>query len=767
MIPDRPSPHLVTVGLLDGATRAGRVVRFAPREPDLLLEVGGAEGRPTKIPVPAERISFVAFHRPALGGSKRCDRDRVVRKIHLPGGGSMLVEAGLPSYQQALGFYAVPHDPASPFEEIFFYAHGVNRVEDPELLGSMLVADGVLAPHDLERGLRTLSARRSVPVGQILLEQTSLDAASLDDALALQDRDSGKLGEISIQEGHARPAEIDAALDEQRRRAGARLGDVLVEMKAVSEKELAITLARKFSLPFVDLDERHINALALQQVDARLVARLRALPIDVDDHTLTVAICDPLATAATDQLRAVTRRQIREVVVTASQLHARLEQLLDEQVSKSLPGFDRILEELGGEQRTMELTNAARAVEVRENDSAVIKLANQIIMDAYAAGASDIHVEPNGRERTTTIRFRVDGDCIAHQEIPSAYRRPLVARLKIMAKLDISERRKPQDGKIRLIAQHKEIELRVATIPTVNDNEDVVLRVLAGSKPMPLDRIGLSERNLAALLRIIALPHGLILCVGPTGSGKTTTLHSILGALNTVDTKIWTVEDPVEITQPGLRQVQVNERTGVTFATALRAFLRADPDVIMVGEMRDEETARIAVEASLTGHVVFSTLHTNSAPETVNRLLDIGLEPFGFGDALLGVLAQRLVRGLCPSCRAPYEGSHLDREALACFYGEAELLARAGPGPGVTLYRATGCQACAGTGYKGRLALHELLVNDDATRALIQRRAPADEIRRAASAAGMKTIVQDGVEKALAGLIDLRQVTSVAARAAA
>ena len=764
MIPDRLTPHLVTVGLLDGTTRVGRVARFAPRDPDLIIEVGSGDARPTRVPLPAERVSFVAFQRPSLGGAKRLDRDRVVRKIHLPGGGSLLVEASVGAFQQPLGFYAVPHDPASPFDELFFYAHGVNRVEDPELLGSMLVADGVLAPGDLERGLLTLNARRSEPVGQILLEQESVDRGGLEDALAIQDRDSGKLGEILVQEGLSRPAEIEAALSEQQRRASTRLGDVLVEMKAVSEKELAVTLARKFSLPFVDLDERTINPLALQQVDPRIVARLNALPIDLDDHSLTVAISDPLATEATDQLRAVTRRQIREVVVARSQLKARLDQLLDEQVSKSLPGFDRILQQLGGEQKSLEHTNAARPVEVQENDSAVIKLANQIIMDAYAAGASDIHLEPNGRERGTTIRFRVDGDCIAYREIPAEYRRPLVARLKIMAKLDISERRKPQDGKIRLHAQHKLIELRVATIPTVNDNEDVVLRVLAGSKPMPIERIGLSEHNLGALKRLIALPHGLILCVGPTGSGKTTTLHSILGALNTVDTKIWTVEDPVEITQPGLRQVQMNEKTGLTFAAALRSFLRADPDVIMVGEMRDEETARIAIEASLTGHMVFSTLHTNSAPETVNRLLDIGLEPFGFGDALLGVLAQRLVRGLCPSCRAPFEASRLDREALAGYYGEAELAARVGQGP-ITLYRGAGCAACSGSGYKGRLALHELLVNDDATRALIQRRAPADQIRKSAAAAGMMTMVQDGVEKALAGTIDLRQVTSVAARA--
>jgi type II secretory ATPase GspE/PulE/Tfp pilus assembly ATPase PilB-like protein len=327
----------------------------------------------------------------------------------------------------------------------------------------------------------------------------------------------------------------------------------------------------------------------------------------------------------------------------------------------------------------------------------------------------------------------------------------------------VTEKRKPQDGKIRFRVGERQIELRVATIPTANGNEDVVMRILAASKPLPLEQMGLSPRNLAELRRIITSPHGLILCVGPTGSGKTTTLHSALGAINTVDMKIWTAEDPVEITQQGLRQVQVNPKIGFNFAAAMRAFLRADPDVIMVGEMRDQETASTAIEASLTGHLVLSTLHTNSAPETVTRLIDMGLDPFSFADALLGVIAQRLARGLCKQCREPYTASETELQDLALSYGPElfpELLQRQDTSE-LRLWRAVGCNACNKSGYKGRVAIHELLVTDAGLKSAIQRKAPVDEIRRRAIEGGMTTLLQDGVEKILLGQTDQKQVLAV------
>jgi type II secretory ATPase GspE/PulE/Tfp pilus assembly ATPase PilB-like protein len=400
---------------------------------------------------------------------------------------------------------------------------------------------------------------------------------------------------------------------------------------------------------------------------------------------------------------------------------------------------------------------------VDENDSAIVRLANQIISDAYKAGVSDIHVEPYGEKRETVVRFRVDGSCHEYNKIPAAYRRALVSRYKIMARLDIAERRKPQDGKIKYMVGTKEIELRVATIPTSGFNEDVVMRILAASEPIPIDKLNMSERNLREIKKVAEKPYGIIMCVGPTGSGKTTTLHSVLGYINTPERKIWTAEDPVEITQYGLRQVQVQAKIGFTFAAAMRAFLRADPDVIMVGEMRDKETAETGIEASLTGHLVFSTLHTNSAVETVTRLLEMGMDPFNFADAMLGVLAQRLCKTICKECKETYHASREEFDELATAYG-VEAFEKLGYkyDDNFLLSRGKGCDICKNTGMKGRTGLHELLIASDRLKRTIQKRATAEELLKIALEEGMTTLVQDGVVKVIKGYTTFKQVKAVA-----
>src|SRR6185437_6119863 len=360
--------------------------------------------------------------------------------------------------------------------------------------------------------------------------------------------------------------------------------------------------------------------------------------------------------------------------------------------------------------------------------------------------------------------FRVDGDCFEYMKIPQSYRRAIVSRLKIMASLDIAERRKPQDGKIKFkLSETKEIELRVATLPTAGYNEDVVMRILAASEPLPLDKMGFSERNLKVLKEISEKPYGIILCVGPTGSGKTTTLHSVLGNINTPDIKIWTAEDPVEITQYGLRQVQVQPKIGLTFANAMRAFLRADPDVIMVGEMRDKETADTGIEASLTGHLVMSTLHTNSAVETVTRLLDMGCDSFNFADAMLGVLAMRLCKRICSHCKEMYHPTQQEYDELVQGYG-ARYWEKLGVTytEDLTLCRGRGCEICNHSGFKGRVALHELLVGSEEIKNLIQAKARTAEILSVAMRDGMVTLLQNGIQKVLKGLTTYRQVRAVA-----
>jgi type II secretory ATPase GspE/PulE/Tfp pilus assembly ATPase PilB-like protein len=743
-LPHSPSPsteRAATVQLLTGEAHEGKIHRFDPAATELLVEIGSARRR-----MVCERVATITFAGPSapLTAATRC-------KITLTTGTTLTVDTVLEARSRT-GFFARLPDA----REIFIYDHAVRSKERAQPLGAMLVADGIATAATVSRALEVQGAARKQTIGEILVARRLADPFTIQAAVSAQARKNQRLGDVLVEAGLVRREDIERAVNEQKRRRGRRLGAVLFELGLAKEEQISQTIAKKFCMPFVDLTEIEVNRDALREVPEALIEKHGFYPLDTDERTLTIAISDPLDTSAAEVLRFHTKKRIVEVVVTPSQLRAQVERRAEDVVQDGASReMEDLLEQLGAEQ-VNHREDPDKERHLSESNSAVIKLTNRIVLDAILRGASDIHIETNGAERSSVVRFRVDGDCVPYQEVPPAYRRSIVARLKIMADLDISERRKPQDGKIRFRLPDQLVELRVATMPTVNDNEDVVLRVLANAKPKPLEKLELSARNLGALREIIARPHGLVLCVGPTGSGKTTTLHSVLGAINTPDMKIWTAEDPVEITQPGLRQVQVNARIGLSFAAAMRSFLRADPDVIMVGEMRDVETASTAIEASLTGHLVFSTLHTNSAPETITRLLDMGLDPFSFGDALMGVLAQRLVRAVCTACREPYRASTSEVEALERLYG--------GVMPETDLFRGAGCSVCGGTGYKGRVAIHELLVADDAVRRAVTAKAPAEEIRRLAMSGGMTTLGMDGVEKALRGLTDLRQVLGACSR---
>jgi len=426
-------------------------------------------------------------------------------------------------------------------------------------------------------------------------------------------------------------------------------------------------------------------------------------------------------------------------------------------------GIEEILSVMQEESEEIEEVENA----VDEEDSMVVKLVNKIILDAHARGASDIHIEPFPDKENTQVRTRIDGDCVVYQTIPFSYRNAVVSRIKIMSDLDIAERRKPQDGKIKFKnSDGQDIELRVATLPTQGGVEDVVLRLLDAGEPLPLNKIGFTKRNYDNFTHAISTPYGIVFVCGPTGSGKTTTLHSALKYLNKPETKIWTAEDPVEITQKGLRQVQVKPKIGFDFAAAMRSFLRADPDVIMVGEMRDRETASIGIQASLTGHLVLSTLHTNSAPESITRLLDMGMDPFNFSDAILCVLAQRLARTLCKDCKRPYHPSAEEYTSLVREYGPNSFDENVNIQytDELMLNQPVGCRNCNNKGYRGRMALHELLMGTDEIKLLVQNRAKVDVIRSQAVKDGMMTLKQDGIEKIFAGPLELQQVRKVCIR---
>jgi len=554
-------------------------------------------------------------------------------------------------------------------------------------------------------------------------------------------------------------------------------GEDLLLQQGLRPADLGASLAAFFGVPYAGFQNDRLRIEALHGVLKRdFVLAQGWLPLEDTPAGLQVMCLDPEAVQASRMVRHVFPR-VRHIQYLVATQHD-FAQTVD-QIYGSLGGeesVDRMLADLADAAPEEDGSEASLVSAATDNE--LVKLVNKIVIDAYQQGASDIHIEPQPGKGKTAIRFRIDGSLQPYIEIPAAYRAPLVTRIKIMCDLDISERRKPQDGKIQFRRFGPlDIELRVATVASVGGVEDVVLRLLKGGEPLPLEQLGLSAHNLQRLLPTISKPYGLFYVCGPTGSGKTTTLHSILRQLNTPDTKIWTAEDPVEITQKGLRQVQVNKKAGIDFAMVMRAFLRLDPDVIMVGESRDLETVSMGIEASLTGHLVLSTLHTNSAPESIVRLLDMGMDPFNFADALLGVLAQRLAKKLC-ACREAYVPA--DDELQQCLDDYTQTAAwqqdaqgqrqavlqswreRFGGAEGqLRLYRPVGCDKCQGGGYKGRVGLHELLVADDAIKRHIQSRSRVADLLGACIEEGMRTLMMDGVEKALQGLTDLKQVRLV------
>jgi type II secretory ATPase GspE/PulE/Tfp pilus assembly ATPase PilB-like protein len=577
-----------------------------------------------------------------------------------------------------------------------------------------------------------------------------------------------KFGQL-IDKGVLSEKDLEAAV------SSARVNNVTVEKILIDDfnvprEELGRSLSTFYSAPWFNYDgTQTIPAELKERVSSDIWKKHVAAPVERKPGVLIIAVEDPQDLTKLDGLRAMNLSPRYEFHVGLKhEILAYVAASYGEKVedgSTDSADWSKILDSLGeGEKVEIEDIPSAEP-EIDETDSGIVKLANQLIIEAFNKGASDIHVEPEGPRSPCGIRLRIDGDCQKFMEIPGPHRNALVQRLKIMAKLDISEKRKPQDGKIRFKYSKGTIELRVATIPTANSNEDVVMRILAASKPLPLDKMGFSERNLTAFKTLLSKPYGICLVVGPTGSGKTTTLHSALGFINTEDMKIWTAEDPVEITQKGLRQVQVQPKIDFTFAAAMRSFLRADPDVIMVGEMRDHETAAIGIEASLTGHLVFSTLHTNSAPETITRLLDMNIDPFNFADALLGIMAQRLIRVLCAKCKEGYNPTPEEFEEIIEGYGYEWW-----PTTGITyspelmLYKPKGCTTCGGTGYKGRMGVHELLVGTDELKKAVQKRSPIDELRKMAMQQGMRTLMQDAVEKAFKGITDIKQARAIAVK---
>lgn len=609
-------------------------------------------------------------------------------------------------------------------------------------------------------------------------------------ALSLQARMKPiPLGEAFVALDLLSVSQVNEALHHQKNNKSIPLGQILIDSGMLSQADLQSALVRKMGYPLVNLKKFPLDYAAIRRIPLELAMKLKALPLLKLPKALVVAMPDPLDFKGNQELEFSAGLKIIPVVATMDAListlikaHRELRMLDMRAVAEKPPAIHAMAPQLDMKdafQLANELTKESNEqvqedYSIEQSDSTLVNLVNSMIKEAVAHNVSDIHIEPYPEHHKVLIRFRVDGVMRNYLELPMRSSSALVARIKIMCDLDISERRKPQDGKINFAKYGGfPAELRVATIPTNNGLEDVVMRILASSKALPIDALCLSPSNAKTLKRIMQRPYGLFLCVGPTGSGKTTTLHAALGHINKPDRKIWTAEDPVEITQTGLRQIQVNPRIGWTFANALRSLLRADPDVIMVGEIRDQETAEIAIEASLTGHFVLSTLHTNSAAETIVRLTDLGVDPFSVADSLQGILAQRLVRRLCAKCvtskpltddmlaeliqdyqsALPEGHRECDHQTLTDLWTK-----RFGVNGRLQQYHAPGCASCTNSGLKGRVGLHELLSSSAAIRLLVQHRANPQDLQATAIAEGMRTLRQDGIEKVLAGITTLTEV---------
>lgn len=662
------------------------------------------------------------------------------------------------------GFFGFPVDIDSDFKRIFFTSAGFKKRSLERPLGEVLNQQGVIDKDDISTALAEQQKLRNRRLGDILIENTNVPSEIVEQTIENMEHSGRKspkfrVGDILIEAGLVSREQVNEALSQQKAGKRKQIGLILIERKLITEDQLLAALAHKFDLKVVDLSEVTPDYEALKRVPREMIERMQILPISLKNKRLTVATANPTDPTIAENLRFATNCQIDLVCARATQIGEKIASF----IAKHEDRVEDLIEELG--EVDVQIDDEPEVDKITESDSKVINLVNKVLLDAHRRGISDIHFEPGIGPQPLKIRYRKDGICSTVHQIAATYKAAVISRIKIISKLDIAEHRRPQSGKILLKQAGERIEYRVEITPTIGGQEDAVLRVLASSCILPIDQIGFTGRNLERFRGLLTKPYGIILCVGPTGSGKTTSLHSALSEINTPETKIWTAEDPVEITQEGLRQVQVHPKIGFNFDEAMRSFLRADPDVIMIGEMRDPVTAKTAIGASLTGHLVFSTLHTNSAPETVVRLIEMGMDPFNFADAMLGILAQRLARRLCKECKEAYHPKRAEYDELVEAYGPERFKANEMPAfsKDLTLMRNVGCNVCEGMGYAGRIAVHELLVNSAAIKKAIKRSAGVDEVSLIAIEEGMTTLRMDGIEKVFLGQTDLHQVNRVTA----
>jgi len=786
----------VSINLMSGETIEGHLLGFSPIMTKLhFFEKNRTDDSSASRKLAIEDIVYIGLH--GSPGSPREHQSKLEHmdelKIITVNQDSFDIIAS-PSMSHTPGFYAFAANDKLPYERIFFYHHGIRYQEKPERLGDLLIDQEILDPADIQQAL-DIQAKSMPTLGDVLKEQGKVDDAAIEHALSIQHRQRMKMGDLLIDQnlvtaadvqdalqeqsrstdlsighilketGKVQDNDIDSALEMQQRRKmrlgeilieakliteddiqaalaeqkkrGQRIGEILLSSHVITEDQLLTALARKFRLPTVDLDEYEINPLSGKEIGRDIVEKYGILPIDSDQHSVTIALADPMGLEAYDGICFKTGKKVHEVMTKASQLKKYIEQFLSEDQADEELSCE-FLQQDGEDQdepvNEMEITQSAE-------DAPIVSLVNRIIRNGLKKKASDIHILPQAKK--ITLAYRLNGQLLEENALDYSLHKQISARIKILCGMDIAEQRMPQDGRLLLRDGKQKYEFRVSCIPN-SFGESLVLRVLNKDMAVELDVLGLRDEDVKQLAILARKPYGLMLVTGPTGSGKSTTLFAILQSIAHLPAHILTIEDPVESEIPGANQIQVNHKIGMTFARVLRNVLRHDPDIIMIGEMRDPETAEIGIEAALTGHLMFSTLHTNSAVDTIIRLNDLGIPNYLIAPALLGIISQNLLKKLCTECR-----TELDSNDPAF-----TMIQDMGFDAPKKLYKAAGCEHCNQTGYAGRVMSYEFLVVNEKVRQAIHDGVKGHKMQKIAVDSGMKAKSESALHMAAEGIID-------------
>lgn len=727
--------HRVTVQLLSGEKESGIIVRFSPLKRRFALQADLGH----MVYIDANEIGFIAFDK-TKDGKLEPPKPKETTKltIHTLSNASFQVEVPEEYDREEDGIFAYPDDPDSPYGMFYFYKDGIRLVEHRKPLGELLIDEKGLPEEHINKALEHQQQLKSKPIGGILVEQNKLEPDAIDEALKTQQKKRHKqIGEILIEAELIREEDLILALEEQKKNRSLKIGQILLKMGIVTEEEVISSLAKKFNLNYVDLDNYDIKLSAIDEIDPNVLMEHKILPIDSSDSTLTIVHADPMDIEAFDNIRFQTKKRIIEVLATPSQVKKHLDREISE-LSDNENEFlwiERIAKEEKEDQED-ELTEVHAA-----EASPIVRLVNKILINAIQKKASDIHILPQAKK--LLVLYRINGDLLEEMILEKWLQRRVVSRIKLLAGMNIAEHRTTQDGRMKVYHLNDKVELRVSCIPNAA-GESIVMRVLDKEMAVDLEALGLREEDRRALAIMSKKPFGLILSTGPTGSGKSTTLFSILKRIINHPLHVITIEDPVESEIEGANQIQINPKVGLTFAKVLRNVLRHDPDVIMVGEMRDLETASIGVEAALTGHLMLSTLHTNSAVDTIIRFQDIGVPGYLLAPALRGIISQNLLKRLCSKCRQPLADESHEIFAILEEFG----LERPG-----ALYEAKGCDHCNHTGYDGRVMAYELLVVTDKIRDAIHNGVVGQQLQELAESEGMIPKSLHALELAKKGVI--------------